>query len=380
MGDLVSSRWRLRVKIPFHDLHPVHRELAAELHAAAARVLSIGWFLLGPECEAFERALARHVGAEFAIGVANGTDAVELSLRGAGVRPGAEVITVAHTAIPTVCAVERAGAKPVLVDIDPRTYTMSPAAVAAAITPRTEAIVPVHLYGHAADMTALGALAARHNLLVVEDCAQSLGATHAGRPAGTFGHASSLSFYPTKNLGACGDGGGVLTGDAAIADRVRRIRFYGQAHRDDCTERGFNSRLDEIQAALLSVKLEHLTAQLARRREIAARYDLGLPKAIVPEVLPSHTHAYCLYVIRHPQRDALAAALAQRGVGTLVHYPVPIHRQPAYADLGYGAGSLPETERAAAEVLSLPLYIGLGDEQVDYVIGAVVESLREIER
>jgi aminotransferase EvaB len=256
---------------------------------------------------------------------------------------------------------------------------MCPDAMAAAISPRTEAILPVHLYGHPADMTAIAALATRHNLLVIEDCAQALGATHAGRPVGTWGAAAGLSFYPTKNLAACGDGGGVLTASAEIAERVRRIRFYGQVSRDECLERGFNSRLDEIQAAWLGVKLARLSEHLATRRSIAARYDAGLPAEIVPRVVPGNSHAYCLYVIRHRRRDGLARALAARGVGTLVHYPVPIHRQRAYADLGYAEGSLPQTEAAAREVLSLPLYVGLSDEAVDFTIAAVCEGLREID-
>ncbi|MBX7168173.1 MAG: DegT/DnrJ/EryC1/StrS family aminotransferase [Pirellulales bacterium] len=365
------------MKIPFHDLQPVHRELIAELQAAVTRVLQSGWFLLGPEAEAFEHALARQVESEFAIGVANGTDAIELALRAAGVSAGAEVITVAHTAIPTVCAVERAGAKVVFADIDPRTYALDVAAAAAAITPRTEAILPVHLYGHPADMTALSKLASDRGLLLVEDCAQALGARHAGRPVGSWGCAAAYSFYPTKNLAACGDAGGVTTNDRALAERVRRVRFYGQATRDRCQERGFNSRLDEVQAVILQVKLEHFAAHHDTRLRLAERYSRELPPELVPYVAPGDEHAYCLYVIRHSQRAQIAAALAERGVATLVHYPTPIHLQPAYVDLGYAAGSLPETEAAAREVLSLPLYVGLSEAAVDYVVQAVHEALAE---
>lgn len=367
---------RIAPVIPFNDLKPLHRELAGELEAATRRVLDSGWYILGPELEAFEQAFAEYHGAAHAVGVANGTDAIELALRGLGIGHGDEVITVAHTAVATVCAVERAGARPVLVDVDEATYTMDPAAAAAAITPRTKAIVPVHLYGHPADMRPLADLAARHGLALLEDCAQSHGARLEDRIVGTLGHAGAFSFYPTKNLGAYGDAGAVVTGDAGLAERVRRLRNYGQENRYHHAERGQNSRLDEMQAAVLRVKLAHLDRHNGVRRRLAGRYDDRLEGVARPLVRPGAEHVYHLYVVRHPRRDPFKEALAARGVGTLIHYPVPVHRQPAYCDLGYPAGSLPVTERIAGEILSLPLYVGLTDEAV----GAVADSVRECAR
>jgi dTDP-4-amino-4,6-dideoxygalactose transaminase len=364
--------------LPFNDLKPLHRELAGELHEAVARTLASGWFVLGREVEAFEEAFARYHGGGSAAGVANGTDAIELSLRAAGVGPGDEVITVAHTAVPTVCAVERAGATPVLVDIDPETFTLDPRAAAAALTPRTRALLPVHLYGHPADLDPLLALAAANDLLVIEDCAQAHGARYRGRLVGTFGHLACFSFYPTKNLGACGDGGAVLTRDPALADRLRRLRNYGQTSRYRHAERGVNSRLDELQAAILSAKLPRLDAHNDCRRRLADLYRAHLDPAAValPQARPGVRHVYHLYVVRSPQRDALRERLRQAGVDTQVHYPTPVHLQPAYADLGYRPGSLPHTERAAREVLSLPLYVGLAEEDV----ARVARAARAVQR
>ncbi len=361
--------------IPFHDLRPVHEHLQSELVEATQRVLASGWYVLGPEVERFELQIADVVGVTQAVGVANGTDAIELGLRALGVSPGAEVITVAHTAIPTVAAIERAGGRPVFVDIDQSTYTLDPAALAGAITSRTEAIVPVHLYGHPVDMTAVMDLARRHQLAVVEDCAQALGAKHDGRPVGSFGHAAALSFYPTKTLGACGDAGAVATGDAEVADRVRRLRAYGQRRRDECFERGINSRLDELQAALLSVKLEHLPGDRACREQLAAIYNTSLQGVVTPPIDTRAQHAHCLYVVRHPHRDRLRAALDSQQIETLVHYPRPVHLQPAYEDLGYQLGTLPVTEAAANEVLSLPLYWGLTAEDVRRVTQVMNDCL-----
>lgn len=365
--------------IPFHDLRPTHALLGDALREAALRVLDSGWYVLGPEVEAFEDRLAHYLDAQCAVGVANGTDAIELALRGAGIGAGDEVITVSHTAVATLCGIERAGARPVLVDIDPATYTMCPRAAEAAITSRTKALLPVHLYGHAADLGRLSDLAARHHLLLIEDCAQALGATYDGRPVGTWGHASAVSFYPTKNLGACGDAGAVVTNDVALAQRVRQLRSYGQATRDQSVERGINSRLDELQAALLSAKLPYLDEFNAQRRELAACYESALQGVIKPIERAPARHVYHLYVVRHAQRDALRQQLTERGIGTLVHYPQPVHRQPAYASLGYGAGSLPQTERAAKEILSLPLYPGLTADDVRRVADAVAESLAGVQ-
>jgi dTDP-4-amino-4,6-dideoxygalactose transaminase len=354
--------------IEFNTLRPAHQMLAEEIAGAVQRVLTRSWFTLGPELEAFEDAFARYHGVEHAVGVANGTDAIELALRAADLGPGAEVITVAHTAAATVCAIERAGARPVFVDIDPQTYAIDAQAVEAVITPLTRAIVPVHLYGHPADMCALERLAARYGLLLLEDCAQAHGARYAGRRVGTFGTIAAFSFYPTKNLGACGDGGAIITRDRSLADRLRQLRNYGQGEvRGRHDLRGVNSRLDEMQAAILSAKLRHLDTFNAERRRLADAYRRSLRGVSIPVERFPATHAYHLFVVRHPLRDALREHLRARGIGTLVHYPTPVHLQPAYADLGYRAGSLPHTEQAAAEIVSLPLYVGMTEAQAERV-------------
>ncbi len=364
--------------IPFNDLKPLHHQLAAELTAAAERALASGWYILGPEVEAFEAAFAAYHGVVYAVGVANGTDAIELALRAAGIGAGDEVITVAHTAVATVCAIERAGAKPVLVDIDPDTYALSPAAAEVAITPRTRALLPVHIYGQPADLTALRALADKHHLLLIEDCAQAHGARDHDRIVGTVGDLASFSFYPTKNLGAYGDGGAVITNDAGYADRLRRLRNYGQTQRYHHAERGMNSRLDELQAAILGVKLAHLDEHNQTRRSLAAAYDEHLRGVTIPVVRTDAYHVYHLYVVRHPNRDALMAALKANGVGTLIHYPLPIHLQPAYADLGYRPGSLPVTEKIAGEIVSLPMYIGLTAADIEIIAEAVSRSFESM--
>lgn len=364
--------------IPFNDLKPLHALLANELNAAALRALNSGWYILGPELAAFEAEFAAWHGVGHAVGVANGTDAIELALRAGGVGPGDEVITVAHTAVPTVCAVERAGATPVLVEINPDTYTMDPDAARAAVTARTKALLPVHLYGHPADMDALTALAARHSLLLLEDCAQAHGARWHGQTVGTFGQMAAFSFYPTKNLGAYGDGGAVITNDAQLAERLRLLRNYGQSVRYHNVTRGVNSRLDEVQAAILRVKLAHLDAHNAQRRSLAAVYDRSLDGVTLPRAAAAAEHVYHLYVVRHPWRDHLIEALKARGVGTLIHYPVPIHRQPAYADLGYPPGSLPLTEQIAQGIVSLPLYVGLTAGDAETVAAAVRASVRDL--
>ncbi|MEP7290023.1 MAG: DegT/DnrJ/EryC1/StrS family aminotransferase [Chloroflexota bacterium] len=364
--------------IEFNNLKPLHALLADELNMAAQRVLNSGWYILGPEVEAFEAAFAAYHGVAHAVGVANGTDAIELALRAAGIGPGDEVITVAHTAVATVCAIEEAGATPVLVDIDPLAYTMNPLAAEAAITSRTRALLPVHLYGQPADMTALSTLAAKHNLLLIEDCAQAHGARDLDCLVGTMGHIGTFSFYPTKNLGAYGDGGAVITNDAEIAGKLRRLRNYGQVSRYEHAEHGINSRLDEMQAAILCVKLAHLDEHNATRRQLAAAYNQTLEQVTQPTERNGAYHVYHLYVIRHPQRDKLREALRERGVGTLIHYPIPVHRQAAYADLGYKVGSLPVTEQIAGEILSLPLYVGLTPNDIKTIGQAVSDSLEVV--
>jgi dTDP-3-amino-3,4,6-trideoxy-alpha-D-glucose transaminase len=363
--------------VPFNDLKPLVARCRPAFEAALRRVLDSGWFILGPEVEAFEREFAAYHGEGYhAVAVGHGTDAIELALRAAGVGAGDEVITTPLTAVPTVCAIERAGARPVFADIDPRTCTISPDAVRAAITPRTRAVVPVHLYGRPADMIELGKIARAANLLMLEDCAQAHGAWLGGRLVGTFGELAAFSFYPTKNLGALGDGGAVLTADAALADRLRRLRNYGQAARYEHVERGMNSRLDELQAALLRVVLARLDDHNDERRRLAARYRAELAGVTLPADGPGRHHVYHLFVVRHPDRDGLARRLAAQGVGTASHYPRPVHLQSAYTDLGYAPGSMPAAERAAAEVLSLPLFVGMTEVQVAEVCAAVGHTAR----
>ena len=373
----VGSATEHVVMIEFNNLKRLHASMAHEIRAATQRVLERGWYILGPEVEAFEAAFARYHGVAHAIGVGNGTDAIELALRAGGIGHGDEVITVAHTAVATVCAIERTGATPVLVDIDPITYTMNPAAVQAAVTPHTRAVVPVHLYGHPADMTSLGGLAERHRLLLVEDCAQAHGARYDGRLVGTMGQMGAFSFYPTKNLGAYGDGGAIITNDNQVAERLRRLRNYGQTSRYHHLDRGVNSRLDEMQAAILAVKLPRLNKHNAERRRLAVCYGQHLRGMALPHADAHVHHVYHLYVVRHPQRDRLQETLGRRGIGTLIHYPVPIHLQPAYADLGCGPGSLPVTERIAGEILSLPMYVGLSTSDIETIANACNDRWKE---
>ena len=359
--------------IPFNQLKPLHDLLADEIHEALRRVADSGWYILGPEVSAFESEFAEYHGVAHAVGVASGTDAIELALRAGGIGAGDEVITVAHTAMATVAAIESAGAKPVLADIDLQTYTLDPQAARAALTDHTRAIVVVHLYGQAADMDGLKALAEEHDLLLIEDCAQAHGAAYKGRKVGTIGDMGAFSFYPTKNMGAYGDGGAVITDDPEYAERLEQVRNYGQTSRYTHQTRGTNSRLDEMQAAVLRVKLKHLEAHNARRRTIAALYDANLRSVETPFVAADRQHAYHLYVIRDRDRDGLMVALAEGDIGTLIHYPVPVHLQESHRDLGLAAGNLPRTEKAAREILSLPLYIGLSDEDVLRVCAAVEE-------
>ena len=361
--------------IPFNQLKPLHDLLADEIHEALRRVAESGWYILGPEVTAFEAEFADYHGAASAVGVASGTDAIELALRAGGIGAGDEVITVAHTAMATVTAIESAGAKPVLADIDLETYTLDPLAARAALTEHTRAIVVVHLYGQAADMDALKALAEAHELLLIEDCAQAHGAEYKGRKVGTIGDMGAFSFYPTKNMGAYGDGGAVITDSLEFAERLEQERNYGQTSRYRHQTRGTNSRLDEMQAAVLRVKLKHLDRHNARRRAIAALYDANLRSVTTPSAAEDRQHAYHLYVIRDRDRDSLMTALAEREIGTLIHYPIPAHLQDSHRDLGLAAGSLPRTEKAAREILSLPLYIGLSDDEVLRVC-AEIENIR----
>jgi dTDP-4-amino-4,6-dideoxygalactose transaminase len=368
--------------VPFVDFKQHVASLRAELDTAVARVLDSGWFILGPEGQAFERELAKALGALDAVAVGNGTDAIHLALRASGVGPGDEVVTTSISAAFSALAVLQAGARPVFVDVDPRTLNIDPVAAARALTPRTKALLPVHLYGHPADMDPLLALAREHGLVLVEDACQAHGALYRGRPVGTLAGASglgALSFYPTKNLGALGDGGAVLVNDPDTAARLRQLRNGGQRDRYHHESFGVNTRLDELQAALLRVGLRHLAAWNERRRELAAFYTRelaasGVEPLVEQEYARSVAH---LYVVRHPRRDALAEALARRGIGTLIHFPLPLHLQPAFASLGGRPGQLPVVEQAAREILSLPLYPELTESAACRVVEAVRAAARE---
>ena len=364
--------------IPFNDLRAAYLAMQQEIDAAVAAALDSGWYILGRQVAAFETEFAAFTHTVGCVGVNSGTDALVLALRACGVGPGDEVITVAHTAVATVAAIRLAGAVPVLVDIDPQTYTMDPQALEAAITGATRAVIPVHIYGQAADLTSIQAITRRHGLLLIEDCAQAHGATLHGQPLGSFGDLATFSFYPTKNLGALGDGGAVVGRDAALLDRVRLLHEYGwtPAARYVSQIEGTNSRLDELQAAILRVKLRHLDAHNAARRALAAAYDELLPSAVVrPFERPGATHVYHLYVVRVPQRDRLRRSLDAAGIGTAIHYPVPVHQQPAYGQGVVRCGALPVTEQAAAEILSLPMYPSLTLAQVTRVADALTQAI-----
>jgi dTDP-4-amino-4,6-dideoxygalactose transaminase len=364
--------------VPFVDFRAHVAALRGEIDAAVARVLDSGWFVLGPEGEALERELAAALGAREAVAVANGTDALHLSLRALGVVPGDEVVTTSLSAAFTALAIVQAGARPVFADVDPVTLNLAPESVAEAITPRTRAIVPVHLYGHPADLGPILELAAARGVAVLEDACQAHGALYRGRPVGTLAPLGALSFYPTKNLGALGDGGAILAGDAETAARLRRLRNGGQSDRYRHEEPGVNSRLDEIQAAILRASLRHLPEWTARRREIAAFYleELAGTDLVLPREQDYATAVYHLFVVRHPRRDALMAALRAGGVSTLIHYPIPLHLQPAFASRE--EPGLPNAERAAGEVLSLPLYPELTDAQASAVATAVRRAVAEV--
>jgi dTDP-4-amino-4,6-dideoxygalactose transaminase len=347
-------------------ISPAPREDRPQVRAAIDRVLDSGWFILGPEVAAFEQEFADAAGAT-AVGVGNGTDAIALILRGLGIGHGDEVITSPISAAYTALAILMAGARPVFADVDPATLTIDPAAAAAAVTSRTRAILPVHLYGQAAAMTALERVASRYALAIVEDCCQAHLATAGGRPVGTIGSAGAFSFYPTKNLGALGDGGAVITRDAALAERIRRLRNGGQSDRYHHQEPGINSRLDELQAAILRARLPFLAGWTARRRTIAARYRTALASAGAVSLLAEADagHVYHLFVVRSRQREALRRHLAAAGIETLVHYPVPIPAQPAMA--GADPAECPRAVEACAEVCSLPMHPALADSDIDLV-------------
>jgi dTDP-4-amino-4,6-dideoxygalactose transaminase len=355
----------------------------AAIDAALRRVLESGRYILGEEVLAFEREFASYLGVRHAVGVGSGTEALHLALAACQIGQGDEVITVAHTAVATVAAIELAGATPVFVDIDPDYFTLDPNQLENAITSRTKAIIPIHLYGQPADLQAILSVAQRYSLRVIEDCAQAHGATYRERRVGSYGDMACFSFYPTKNLGAIGDGGAVTTNDSELADRVRYLREYGWVERNLSTIRGWNSRLDELQAAILRVKLQFLDADNAHRRRIADLYDQLLRDSdlILPQRRVDATHVFHLYVVRSEERDDLVERLRANGVGAMIHYPVPVHLQPAYAGRIAGAEDLPHTERVAKEILSLPIYPELTDTEVHKVVATceqycVAQSLR----
>lgn len=366
-------------EVAFLDLSAAYVELKAEIDEAVQRVLSSGSYVLGPEVEAFEAEFARYCGARQAVAVANGLDALHLALHALGVRPGDEVIVPSNTYIATWLAVSQSGATPVPVEPDEATYNLDPARVEAAITPRTRVLLPVHLYGQPADLDPLLAIARAHGLRVLEDAAQAHGARYKGRRVGAHGHAVAWSFYPGKNLGALGDAGAITTDDVDLAARLRLLRNYGSRVKYVNEVRGFNSRLDPIQAAALRVKLRHLEDWNARRRSIAAAYLRALAEARVglPRVPDWAEPAWHLFVIRHPRRDALRQALSKAGIGTLIHYPIPPHRQKAYASAGLPAGAFPIASRLAQEVLSLPMGPHLPADEAARVIAAVHALARE---
>jgi dTDP-4-amino-4,6-dideoxygalactose transaminase len=360
--------------VPFLDLGAATAEIRVELERAIGRVLASGRYVLGPEVEAFEREFSAYVGTVHCVGVGNGLDAIELTLRALGVGTGDEVIVPSNTYIATWLAVTRVGALVVPVEPDPETYNLDPGRVLAAITPRTRAIVVVHLYGQPADMDPLLDVARPRGIAVVEDAAQAHGARYKAKPVGSLGHAAAWSFYPSKNLGALGDGGAVTTNDPDVADRVRALRNYGSRMKYVNDVRGVNSRLDELQAAVLRVKLPLLDEWNRRRHRVAARYLDGLrgTALVLPSMAPVVDPVWHLFVVRSDSRDRLQEHLTRQGVQTLVHYPIPPHWQGAYADLGYEVGAFPISERIHRECLSLPMGPHLTDRQV----GEVIDSVR----
>ncbi|MGY1813845.1 DegT/DnrJ/EryC1/StrS family aminotransferase [Blastococcus sp. SYSU D00820] len=366
---------RTALEVPFLDLAAGHAELREELEAAALGVLRSERVLLGPALSAFEDGWAAAVGARHAVGVNSGLDALVLGLRALGIGPGDEVLVPSHTFVATWLAVVHAGADPVPVEVSPVTGLWDAATVAAAVGPRTRALLPVHLYGHPVDLAPLMALAAEHDLRVLDDAAQAHGARIGGRPVGALAHATAWSFYPGKNLGALGDGGAVTTDDPALAARLRSLRNYGSSEKYVHEEIGWNSRLDEVQAAMLSVKLRRLAEWNARRAQVAARYAEALAGTglVLPATAPGTDPVWHLYVVRTPHRDALRAHLAAHGVETGVHYPVPPHRQRAFAGTPLASAGLPVADRLAAEVLSLPMGPHLRPEQQESVIDAIRE-------
>lgn len=356
--------------IPFVSFLPIERELNNDLKDAFERVLTHSWYIGGEEDNAFEEAFADYCGAKYCVGVGNGLDALMLSLKAVGIGKGDEVIVPSNTYIATALAVSYVGATPIFVEPDIRTFNINPALIAAAITKRTKAIMPVHLYGQACEMDQIMEIARKHNLYFIEDCAQAHGATYKGRKVGTFGDAAGFSFYPGKNLGALGDAGAVITNNEEIANKVRALGNYGSDFKYHHIYKGNNSRLDELQAAFLSAKLPHLDRMNKERRRIAKLYTDGInnPKVITPLVPDECEPVWHIYALRCRERDRLERFLNERGIGTNKHYPIPMHMQECYRDLDIHSGALPIAEEISATELSIPMYYGMTDEEVHYVI------------
>ncbi|MFQ5821522.1 MAG: DegT/DnrJ/EryC1/StrS family aminotransferase [Candidatus Heimdallarchaeota archaeon] len=353
--------------IPFVDLKKEYAEIRQEIHNAIQRVLEKQWFILGEELEKFEQEFPNHIGAKYGIGVNSGSDALYLAVNSLGVGKGDEVITVSHTFISTVDAIVRNGAKPIFLDVDPETYTIDVTQIEKKITERTRAIIPVHLYGHPSDMDPIMEIAEEHNLFVIEDACQAHGAEYKSKKVGSIGHIGCFSFYPAKNLGAYGDAGMIVTNNEEMAGRLRMMRNYGQLKKYYHEFLGVNSRLDEIQAAILRVKLKHLDEWNEKRRKVARLYNEFLENSVVTPTQREYAkHVYHVYAIRHKNRDKLEEHLEKNGIQTLIHYPIPVHKQKAYLDLGFQL-NLPVTEKICHEILSLPMHPWMNSDEVSTI-------------
>lgn len=362
--------------IPFIDLKKEYKEIKTEIRPVLERVLRNSFFILGQEVEKFETEFTNYLGVKYAIAVNSGSDALYLALKALGIKNGDEVVTVSHTFISTVDAISRNGAKPILVDIDPETYCIDTKLIEKNITKRTKAIIPVHLYGHPAEMDEIIRIAKERNLFIIEDCAQATGAEYKGKKVGTFGTLGCFSFYPTKNIGAYGDGGMVVTDNEKLAEILKKLRNCGSSRKNIYDFIGINSRLDEIQAAILRVKLKHLDRWNKKRKILAFNYSKVLQKSCVITLEKAYAkHVYYLYVIRNKNRDKLQKYLFKNGVETKIHYPLPAHLQKAYRFLDYPQGSLPVTEQISKEILSLPIYPYLKEEQVDFICNKILDFL-----
>lgn len=363
------------MQVPFVSFLPMEKELDQELKNAFERVYSRSWYILGEEDKAFEQAFASYLGVNNCVGVGNGLDALVLALRALKIGPGDEVIVPSNTYIASVLAISYAGATPVLVEPDIDTFNIDPHLIESAITGKTKAIMPVHLYGQACDMDPVMKIADKYGLFVIEDCAQAHGATYKGKKVGTFGNAAGFSFYPGKNLGALGDSGAVVTDNDELASEIRALSNYGSDYKYHHILKGVNSRMDEMQAAFLSAKLPHLDRMNQARRRIADMYSskINNPKVILPAVNPECVPVWHVYGVRCEERDALESFLKERGIGTNKHYPTPIHLQEAYKDLAIPEGALPIAEKISKTELSLPIYYGMTDEEIQYVIDSVNE-------